>query len=338
MAEPATPRPDIEPLPPEPPTDASAPPRAARLYREEAVDAFHRGHGTEGEVLRLSPAWLGWVYWLVVAAFLSALVVLVFGKVNLYASGPVVLRAHGLQPITATQPGTVLQLLVLPGDPVEAGQPLVKLDASGPAAGLASLDREFELQLMKTLRDPEDAESRRSLAALSGRRDEARLLLEDRTLRAPRAGRVAELRVREGQRLEGGDVAVVLAGEQTRFSAVALLPGEQRPLLGAGMSLRMELAGFQHRYHSLRLAQVGESVVGPQEVRRIIGAEVADALELRGPVVLATAHLDDATFEVDGIALRFHEGMIGRAEVPTRRERIAFVMFPWIREFFSDAR
>lgn len=338
MAEPVVPPPQPPPnLAPEPPAVSGAPP-ANQLYREEAVEAFHRGNGTEGEVLRLSPAWLGWVYWLVVVAILASLVVLVFGKVNHYASGPVVLRAHGLQPITATQPGTVIQVMVLPGDPVEAGQPLVKLDASGPAAGLASLDREFELQLMKTLRDPEDQESRRALAALSGRRDEARLLLEDRTLRAPRAGRVAEIRAREGQRLEAGDVAAVLAGEQTRFSAVALLPGEQRPLLGPGMSLRLELAGFAHRYHSLRLAQVGEAVVGPQEVRRIIGSEVADSLQLSGPVVLATAHLEQTTFEVDGTSLRFHEGMIGRAEVPLRRERIAFVVFPWLRELFSDGR
>ncbi|MDY7230466.1 HlyD family efflux transporter periplasmic adaptor subunit [Hyalangium rubrum] len=307
-----------------------------KLYREEALQAFYAGESAPGQVVRLSPAWLGYTYWLLAVAFLVAAVVLVFGRLNQYATGPSMVRAQGLIPVAASREGMVVAVLVSPGDEVQRGQPLVRLHAGDEQAEHERLEREYQVQLMKTLSRPENAIAREALATLAGQREASRALLEERTLRASSAGVVSDVRVRPGQHLTPGEVALTVAGESTRFSVVALLPGHQRPYLQPGSPLRFELAGFRYNYHSLVTSEVGNVILGPAEVRRVLGPEMADAVEFSGPQVMVTASLEETSFVADGLQLRFYDGMMGRADIPVRRERIILVMFPWLRELFSN--
>ena len=97
------------------------------------------------------------------------------------------------------------------------------------------------------------------------------------------------------------------------------------------MPLRLELDGYRYQYRALTIDQVGEEVVGPAEVKRYLGPDIGDAVAVSGPVVLVQAHLPSATFTMDGRALRYHDGMSGRADARVRSERIVLALVPGLR-------
>lgn len=84
----------------------------AAVFRGEAIK--HQGLGTNegGAVLRLSPAWTQWAFWLLLAVvgFYAALGV--FGRVSEYATGPALIRVEGQQVrVLAVLPGGYAPLL-----------------------------------------------------------------------------------------------------------------------------------------------------------------------------------------------------------------------------------
>jgi len=104
-----------------------------QLFREEALQTLQRGADDEGDLLRISPAWTRWAYWVLVAAVLAALAYGVLGTVNEYAPGPAVVRVAGRVDVTATSGGTVVAIDVQPGQRVTRGQSLVRFHDAGEA-------------------------------------------------------------------------------------------------------------------------------------------------------------------------------------------------------------
>jgi hypothetical protein len=76
---------------------------------------------------------------------------------------------------------------------------------------------------------------------------------------------------------------------------------------------------------------VGDEVVGPNEVRRYLGPEIGDAVQVDGPVVLLKARLPSPTFVAEGRTYRFHNGMHGTAEVEVRAEKILLALVPGLK-------
>ena len=299
------------------------------LFRKEALDQLEAG--AKASLLRISPAWTRWTYWLVVSIVLGALVYSAIGTIDEYASGPVLIRADGRREVTALNPGTVAALDVHPGERVARGQILVHFDDANENAEFERLERQFELQLVKTLRDPSDQAARQSLIALRAQKELAQVRLDERTVRAPADGMVSDVRIRAGQHLSAGEIILVLVQPDASFSAVAMLPGQYRPLLRAGMPLRLEVEGYRYQYQHLTVEQVSDEVVGPAEVRRYLGEGVGDAVQISGPVVIVKGRLASPTFQVDGQPVRFHDGMLARGEVAVRTERIAIALVPGLR-------
>src|SRR5207244_3125523 len=108
-----------------------------------------------------------------------------------------------------------------------------------------------------------DQQTRQSLAELRAARELAARRLEERQVIAPRAGVVRNLRIRPGQMLAAGDLVLTLADEaETGHSVVALVPGQFRPLLRAGMPLRFALDGYPQVSAALEIESVGDEIVG----------------------------------------------------------------------------
>jgi hypothetical protein len=84
-----------------------------QIFRREAVE--HRGAGIqeEGALLRLSPVWMSWAFWLLLAVVVFYGALGVFGRMSEYASGPAVvrLREGGPVEILAALPGSSRPLL-----------------------------------------------------------------------------------------------------------------------------------------------------------------------------------------------------------------------------------
>ena len=315
--------------------------RTLDLFREEAVEHWIEAGQKPGDVLRLSPGWLTWTYRLLLAVVVAALLYSVVGRVNEYATGPAMVRLGGRQEITANAPGTVTAVAVAPGERVAPGQLLVRFHGAEEAADLRRIEQEFELQLLERLRNPADPAPERALIALRSQRELAQTRLAERSVAAPAAGVVADVRVRAGQHLAPGQILLTISSGASGASGtaeptlVALVPGQYRPLVERGMPLRLELMGYPYEYLHLTVAEVSDEVLGPEEARRLLGPGVADAVPFAGPVVFVTAPLPGRTFEVEGRQVEYHDGMWGRAEVRVRSEPVATALVPWFRTLFD---
>jgi GAF domain-containing protein len=308
---------------------------AEGLFRDKAIEHHQDGIRGEGDLLRADPTWIRWSYRLLVAVVAVGLLFSLLARIREYASGPAVVRMGGRTDVTATSDGTVSEVVVRPGQRVEAGRLLVRFHGAREAADLERIEREFELQLINRLRNPADPGAEQGLLTLRAERELARARLAEREVRAPRAGMVNDLRVRTGQRIGPGQVLLSLAGEGGDPVVLVLLPGQYRPLLKPGMDLRLELQGYQYIYQHLTVTSVENEVIGPAEARRYLGEEIADAVTLTGPVVLVSARLPSATFEVEGKTRRFHDGMWAQAEVRVRSERVLVALIPALRALFG---
>jgi membrane fusion protein (multidrug efflux system) len=308
----------------------------AGLFRPEALEHSQRGLDSEGDLLRLDPAWMRWTYRLLTAALVAGLLFLGLARVREYASGPAVVRLGDRADVTATTDGIVSQVPVAVGQRVAAGEILVRFYNGREAADLERLDQEFEMQLINRLRDPADRSAESSLLSLRAERELARARLAEREVRAPTAGTVSDLRVRPGARIGPGQMLVSLLGQGGRPQLIALLPGQYRPMLKAGLELRLELNGYRYSYQHLEVEAIGDEVVGPNEARRYLGDPIADAVQLSGPVVPVTLRLPADTFVADGQRRRYHDGMWGTAEVKVRSEPALVALVPALKALFDD--
>lgn len=321
--------------------------RGQELFRREALEHHARGLRDEGSLLRISPSWTRWAYRLLLLVFAAAALFAVLGSVHEYAAGPAVVRLEGHSEVTAKLPGIVTAVEVEAGQRVAAGDLLVRFYGAQEAAELDRVRREFELGLIRRLRDPSDPAAESALSRLRAQQELAEARLEERSARAPHPGVVSDLRVRPGQHLVPGQVVLSLVGEDPAapeagerdlgLSIVALFPGHYRPLLRPGMKLRLELQGYRYAYQHLVIDRVDDEVVGPAEARRVLGAGIGDALSLSGPLVLVRARLPAATFESGGRVYEYHDGILGVAEVRVRSERILQTLLPGSRALFEGS-
>jgi membrane fusion protein (multidrug efflux system) len=304
------------------------------IFRKEALEAQNEYRGA-GDILRLSPAWTRWSYWLLLGVLIAGFVYSVIGTVGEYASGPAIVRVEGRSELTARAAGTVAEVLVQPGQRVEAGRMLVTFYSAQERAELVRINHEFELELMKLLQNPTDQSAKNTLIGLRAQRDQARAHVLERQVRAPAAGVVSDIRIRAGQHLEAGEGILSLVGDDARFHVVAMLPGQYRPQLKVGARLKLELAGYAYAYQHLTIHSIGDEIVGPDEVRRFLGKEIADTVRLDGPVVLVEAELPVRAFTVDGRSYNFFDGMHAGAEVRVRTEPILVALVPALRSVFG---
>lgn len=300
------------------------------LFRREALEAYTSWQ-EQGDVLRVSPRWLGWTFWLLVAVFTAAAVYMVVGTVHEYSTGLAVVRMNGRTEIAATVAGTISEVLVVPGQRVRDDEILVRLHDADAMAEYRRIEEEFEAQLRNLLRAPGDAGLRQTVASLRAQKERAASQLEERLVRAPHGGTVSDVRIRQGQALSPGNVLLSLIDDQSDLSVIALLPGGDRPLIAPGMFMRLELTGYKYAYQDLTVDTVADEVIGPAEVSRYLGPTISDAITLTGPVVLVRARLPTATFHVDEDEYRYHDGMQGIAEVRVRTRTILQHLFPELR-------
>jgi multidrug resistance efflux pump len=301
-----------------------------RIFREEAL-RHHEGAQDEGDLLRISPKWTRWTYWVLLALLVSAALYSVLGTLPQYASGPAMVKVEGRSELTTEMPGIVASVDVKPGQRVEAGQTLVSFLSQDETASLERIQREFELQLVRVLQDPADESARQALTSLRAERELAQARQQARTLRAPHAGVVSTLRVRQGQYVKPGESVVSVIGDEVHVTLVALLPGGHRPRLMPGKPLRVELNGFPHEYQTFVIESVGDQIIGPSEVRRYLGADSADAVNLSGPMVVVRARIPSSTFTSKGRTFNYYDGMLAQADARVRKERILVTLIPGLK-------
>src|SRR5207244_2187924 len=104
---------------------------------------------------------------------LVALVGAAVAPLSGYAEGPAIVVSQGARDVFAAAAGSVDGIAAQAGSWVKAGDPLVSLTRAAERGDLQQLEREWELQLLKVLRDPVDAPAREALATLQAQRERA---------------------------------------------------------------------------------------------------------------------------------------------------------------------
>jgi membrane fusion protein (multidrug efflux system) len=308
-------------------------PAALSMYRAEALK--HRADGSAGDVLRLAPGWTRWVFWTLLAAVAGGLAYMLFGTLHEYAAGPAVVWTSTQKPVTATVAGTVSEIVIRPGQSVKKGDVLVKMVSVVEQADVDRLNHDYEFQLAKLLRDPADAQERALLSETMTQREVATARLDLLTIRAPEAGLVGDVRIRQGDLLESGHVALSLLTANGECVVRAMLPAQYKPQLRPGISMRFEMTGYRFAYQEMTVRSVSTQIVGPEEVRRFLGQEIGDTVPLAGPMVLVEATPRSTSFEVDGRSYELYHGMTGIGEVRVRTENILISLVPALRTLFG---
>ncbi|MFO7564115.1 MAG: HlyD family efflux transporter periplasmic adaptor subunit [Enhygromyxa sp.] len=304
-------------------------------FRIEALRERKRGP-LPGDVVRVTGAWVAWTYRLVLLLVLAGLAYLVFGRVSLYSTGPAVVRLHQRVEVNARASGALAELLVEPGEVVEQGQLLARLDDSAARNDLERVETAWRGQLRARLLDPSDEATAASLVTLRRQLSDARAAVAERELRAPVAGTVSDFRIRPGQHISVGELVLSLLLDDQARRVVALMPGADSPRIERGMTMRIELPGYSRAYQHLTVSHVSEEIVGPAEVRRFLGPALADTLAIQGPVVLVEARLPEPTFAVDGQRYRYHEGMQATAEIRVRSKSLLELLIPSLEGALPD--
>ena len=303
----------------------------AARFRTEALQ-HHASPQAEGTVLVYDKTWTRWAYRLVLLCVASALLYSCLGRVHEYASGPAVVRVDGRRTLSAEFPGTVESVDVQPGTHVKAGDVLVRFRDVEQAAELKRVSTEFELQLLRLLRDPTDVGARTQLTALKVQRDLARTVADERTVRAPHDGVVSDIRIHPGQHLTMGEQICGISPNDAKVYVVAVVPGDYHPMIKEGLGVRFSLDGYRYEYSDLQVESVGEEVVGATEIKRFLGQEIYDSVHLLpGSYVLVRAALPDTTFKSEGEKYGYFDGLTGLAEIRVRSESLLVTLIPALK-------
>jgi multidrug resistance efflux pump len=300
------------------------------LFRQEALEHY-LDQSEEGDLLRASPVWANWTYRLLVLTTVVAIAYLAIGSTPVYETGPALLRIDDSAPLNAPVDGTIESVEVLPGQSVESGQVLVSFLAEQETAQLQRIREEFELQLLARLRNPNDVEAERELRRLRPELERARANFEQTRLVANRSGTVQDVRIRPGDFLRAGEPALNLVPSEPEYTVVALLPGHVLPQLEVGMRVRLLIEGYAYAQIDTVIESIGNQAIGPAEARRFLGADIGDAVNITGPVVVVRCALPNDRFYTSSREYRVHDGMHAAAEVEVRRERIVFRLIPALR-------
>jgi membrane fusion protein (multidrug efflux system) len=104
------------------------------------------------------------------------------------------------------------------------------------------------------------------------------------------------------------------------------------------MPLMLKIDGYPQSREALRVVSLATDIVGPNDAARYVGKEIAQTLSLDGPILIVRTALDSDTFESANDRFRYHDGMIGRAEVTVRAEPLLFTLLPGFKELYDERR
>jgi len=307
------------------------------IFREEAVESHFRGSAIQGDLLRISPQWMTWTYWLLIGLILASSAYVVLGSIDEYATGTGIVRDVGRTNVTAITSGTIRRIAIRPGQEIEAKQPLVYFDDRQEQIELERLNKDFNSQQLNWLKNPNNPVAHQQVVTLRAQIDAAEMRLKDRTLLSTRSGIVQDIRIRPNQLVNPGELLLTIVGGNDSLVVIAILPGRYRPLLKKGDPLRLELTGFGYAYQRMTIDEVGNEVVGPNEIRRFLGQEVGDSLKLGDSSVIVQARLPSRSFQAAGGWHDYHDGMQGTAEARVRSESILVALVPGLKAFLEGS-
>jgi biotin carboxyl carrier protein len=285
------------------------------LFREEAIQAQAQSTLADPAVLEAGAGWTRHTYRLISAATVLMLLAGLLVQINQYASGWGVVRTGQSTPLRATLDGNIDVLHAQSGSEVKAGQLLLELSAQAERQALHQAEERFHEAVRQRLLDPNDGNIASQLPNLRAGVQTTRDALRLRQVFSPLAGRIGDVRLESGQYIVAGQHLFDITQQGAKQRVIALVPGSFRPRLAVGQNMRVSLAGYAFTTLTLKVTRIGTELVGPSEAKRMLGAAREDAFPVSGSNVWVEADLEQSSFDFNGRALRFHDGLSGEVEI-----------------------
>lgn len=312
---------------------------AGSIYRTEAIEAHREGDHEQGEPLEDAPAWTRFAHVLALCVLVTAVAYLTLATISEYASGTGIVLVHARRDITTAHGGVVTSMAVVPGQSVEAGDLLVQLSDASERVELRRAEEDLARAVVARLRDPADPTLERQVAQRRSEVELSRARFEQRLVRAPCSGVVSDIRAVAGEALAPGQTALSLSTTDGGRPAVrAFVPGRYGPMLAPGQPMLLHFDGIPRATQHLRVDRVSAEVVGPAEMQRLVGPQLAGAVPPGGSVVLVEGHLASSTIDGEGRSWIVHDGMVARVEVRVSEKRLLFALFPQLEDGWFDGR
>ena len=224
-----------------------------------------------------------------------------------------------------------------PGQRVAEGQPLVQFFMEQEHAERERLQKEFDLQLLKLLRDPSDSSARQSLSALRAQRE-----LAATRLAAAAGARAARRRrqrrahpARAAPRPSASSSSPSSATTRT-LSMVALLPGRYRPMLHAGHAAALRAGRLSLRVSRAAPSTPSATRSSDRPKRSATSAPVSPTASpsTSRSCWFAPSCRRDAS-SPSGESYHYFDGLHARAEARVRSEPIVLTVLPALKELFD---
>jgi membrane fusion protein (multidrug efflux system) len=142
-------------------------------------------------------------------------------------------------------------------------------------------------------------------------------------VRAPVGGIVSDVRIHPGGSSCPARSSCSLVGEGARFSVIAMLPGHHRPLLQPGVPLRSSSPATATPTRTWSSTTSATRSWRPNEVRRFLGAEIADTVSVARPGGAGEGALTGRTFRVEDKSTTTSTACTGIAEARVRSESVS---------------
>jgi hypothetical protein len=256
--------------------------------------------------------------------------------------------AQTVQPAASTQPGSLLQVLVKPGDSVAEHQIVAQLATAPFEAELnvrwqAFLELQAELSAVEPPRpSPTRQNAERdvelgSRAANGGQLAlawaawalvEAQSALAETSVRAPCRGRVETLAAQPGSAVVAGQPLLLIAPVGAARAVVAFLPAEEKRFVMPGSRADVQLpAGSPQSPFTAQalVTQIASDIATPEELRDL--PQLAP-----GAFVRVQLELQDAA---PGLVDQLHFGEPVSVRLPGRERRVLSVLLDSVRTLLS---
>jgi hypothetical protein len=107
---------------------------------------------------------------------------------------------------------------------------------------------------------------------------------------------------------------------------IALLPSQYRTDIEVGQPFIFDLEGQRSATQHLTVTSVSATALGVDELRRVLGPDVADRVPMSAPMIVVEARSTTP----------MHRGIIGHARIAGKRKPLVYLIFPGLERLLSD--
>lgn len=288
------------------------------IFREEALVA-HRAPREPGRPLGVARSPGLWVMAVLASLMVSLVIAAAIVSSPEYVAGRAVIQFEGVRFARTPGAGAVDEVLVEPGQWVDAGDVLARMDSTRARQALTRAKREYDDAVRAMLRQPGQGAARSAVGTRAQALARARADLRAAEIRAPSSGQVQAVRVRNGQRVADAQVVCTLAAEPGPAKVLAFLPGNARPKLERGAALRLSFDRHPQAKIELEVESISNGSLGPEEVIGLGGSQVGT---IEGGSVAVGGSIPLTVHDDRGRPLRVFDGMTAQVEILVRERSL----------------